>query len=251
MNCAWLQHLIEYDCTPCASLHGEPAIDVRTPFTWADGEPIGFFVIDQGETVLVSDNADTVFHFRSMGMLGGGRRQWQAIRHLAESRGSTLTEQGEIFSLGAKANAATLIANFIAGLLAISEHERNSAGMAEHVSLFADEVEGWLRAWKPHEVLTRGVMMRGLSKREHMFDFRLGNRIIAAVQPNPAAIGGLMRKVGDAIGGPDAEGVELMAVIDDRLDQQKAEEETRIVSSLVKALPLSKLIFAVNRVKLH
>lgn len=251
MNCAWLQHLIEYDCNPCVSLHGEPALDVRTPFTWIDGEPIGFFVIDQGDTVLVSDNADTLFHFHGMGMLTGGRRQWQAIRRLAESRGATMSEQGEIFAIGAKAKASTLIANFIAGLLAISEHERHSAGMDESVSLFADEVEVWLRAWRPEEVLTKGVVLRGLSKREHAFDFRLGDRVVAAVQPNPAAIGGLMRKVGDALGGPDAEGLELLAIIDDRLDQAKAAEETQIVSSLMKALPLSRLISAVNRAKVH
>lgn len=251
MNCAWLQHLIEYDCHPCASLHGEPALDVRTPFTWADGEPIGFFVVDQGDTILISDNADTLFHFRGMGMLTGGRRQWQAIRHLAELRGAAMSDQGEIFSVGAKGKAAGLIADFIAGLLAISDYERDNAGALESTTLFADEVEGWLRAWKPQEALTKGVVLRGLSKREHTFDFRLGDRVIAAVQPNPAAIGGLMRKVGDALGGPDADGVELLAVIDDRAAPEKAEEETRIVSSLMKAVPLSKLISAVSRARLH
>lgn len=252
MNCSWLQHLVEYDCNPCTSLHGEPALDVRTPFTWIDGEPIGFFVIDQGDTVMISDNADTLFHFHALGMMSSGsRRQWQAVRHIAESRGASMSEQGEIFTVGAKDKAAVLIANFIAGLLAISEHERQTSGLDEHVSLFADEVETWLRAWKPNEILTKGVLLRGLSKREHTFDFRLGNRVVAAVQPNPAAIGGLMRKVGDALGGPDAGGLELLAVIDDREDPARAEEETQIVSSLIKAIPLSNLISAVSRARMH
>lgn len=248
MNCSWLQSVIRYECNPCESVNGEPGLDVRTPFAWIDGEPIGFFVIDQGETILISDNGDTIFHFHSLGMLSGGKRSWGQIRSIASVRDVHLSDEGEMYSLGNKENAEALVSNFIATLMSIADYQRDNAGISENINRFADEVELLLREWKPTEPLERGYKLTGLSRKEHQFDFRLGNKIISAVQPNAAATGSLMRKFGDIKGGIDSSDLELLAIIDDRHDAAKAEEEIKIVSSLVRAVPFSNLKKAATKV---
>lgn len=242
MNCIQLHHLAGFDCTPCRSLLGEDALDVRTKFTWIDGEPIGFYIIDQGSTLLISDNGDTLSHLRNIGLNLTSKRKWGAVQNIAKQRGLSFSDGGELLSCSGKASAEQQVSSFIATLMSIADYERLHVGISEKVLHLADEVEEYLRVWKPHAELQRKVTLQGQSSREYVYDFLLDDMVIGVVQPNAAAVGGLMRKAGDTLGGPDMSGRRLLAIVDDRIDPDSARDEINIISSLMSAMPLSRLI---------
>jgi len=83
--------------------------------------------------------------------------------------------------------------------------------------------------------------VRGLSKREHAFDFQFGNTLADAINPHANATGRIMKKAGDVLSGPFTDNREIMVVIDDRFDLGAAVMERDIISSHVKAMLFSDL----------
>src|SRR5271156_5112240 len=72
---------------------------IFTPFSFSDGEAINMYFIEEGTTVRVSDNADTLFHLRSVGLDVGDRKKWNGVSRIASSFGVKLEESGEILGI--------------------------------------------------------------------------------------------------------------------------------------------------------
>lgn len=241
MNCNWLTNNLGFECREVKTLRHESALAVDTPFSFTDGEAIGFYLVHHNAALRVTDNGDTIAHLINMGLGYQDARRWSALRHRAEAHGLALSKEGEIYAVGPANSPDTLASHYLAGVLAIVEHERESLAAPTDVNVFAEEVEMLLRAWKPTSPIHRHPKVRGLSSKMHTFDFEVDNLLVDAISPHALSSGSLLRKAGDLASGPDAESYEIMAIIDDRHDPEAAQVERNIVSSLVKAALYSRL----------
>ncbi|HDR9087171.1 TPA: DUF1828 domain-containing protein [Burkholderia vietnamiensis] len=250
IDCAWLHKKLAYDCRAVKTVNGERAFEIGTPFSFADGSAITFYVIEQGAHSLISDNGDTLFHLSSTGIDPFHGRRLSTIRSLLAQHGMTVEANGEIRTLGRLENTSALVANFIAGLLALTEQERAWAGVPESVNNLADEVEHYLRVLRPDQPITRNAKITGISNHEYTFQFMWGTELVDVLSPSPQATGGLMRKLGDVLSAP-GESPKIRVVIDDRGDLTRAETEKQIIGSMASAMLYSALAKAATQPTLH
>ncbi|MCL4664463.1 DUF1828 domain-containing protein [Burkholderia multivorans] len=250
IDCAWLHKRLAYDCRAVKTVNGERAFEIGTPFSFADGSAITFYVVEQGTHSLISDNGDTLFHLSSTGIDPFHGRRLSAIRSLLAQHGMTVEATGEIRAIGQIENTSALVAAYITGMLALIEQERAWAGIPESVNNLADEVEHYLRILKPDQPITRNPKVKGISNHEYVFQFMWGDELVDVLSPSPQATGGLMRKLGDVLSAP-GESPKIRVVIDDRGDLMKAETEKQIIGSMASAMLYSSLIKAAKQPTLH
>ncbi|KVF97003.1 hypothetical protein WJ21_16675 [Burkholderia vietnamiensis] len=250
IDCAWLHKKLAYDCRAVKTVNGERALEIGTPFSFADGSAITFYVIEQGEHSLISDNGDTLFHLSATGIDPFHSRRLSAIRSLLAPHGMTVEANGEIRALGQIENTSSLVATYIAGLLALTEQERTWTGVPDSVNNLADDVEHYLRLLRPDHPITRNAKIKGISNHEYTFQFMWGNELVDVLSPSPQATGGLMRKLGDVLSAP-GESPKIRVVIDDRGDVLKAETEKTIIGSMASAMLFSALEKAARQPTLH
>lgn len=98
---------------------------VFTPLSFADGEPIGFYLDETGNIVRLSDNADTLFHFRSVGFDVSDRKKWQSISRIINSFGMSLHHSGEVIGISMASAASGLVSRYLGAMLAIADLERD------------------------------------------------------------------------------------------------------------------------------
>lgn len=250
LDCAWLRQNLAYDCRPVRTVNGEPALEIGTPFSFADGEAIVFYLVEQGSHALVSDNGDTLSHLSSVGLDPFSGRRAAKIRTILAPFGLALESNGEIRAIGLASEGEHIIAKYISGLLALANEERQWLGVPESVNNFADEVEHFLRLWKPEELIVRSPRVKGISRHEYSFDFLWAGELVDVVTPSHQATGGLMRKLGDVLSAP-GERPSIRVVIDDRQDFERAQTEKQIIGSMASAMLFSSLTKAVQQQTLH
>jgi len=212
---------------------------VFTPLSFCDGEPIGLYFVQKGDTVHVSDNANTLFHLRGVGMDVSDRKKWRGIRQIVENFGIELKASGEVTAFASTTNAADLVSRYLAAMLSIADLERETLGITVEVSTYIDEVEEHLRFWKPTVNLLVSPTVTGHSGRVHSFHFQFGDELIEAARPHSGRTGSILRKAADIQN--SANPISVMVVMDDREDPERARAESDILSTMVKVLPFSRL----------
>jgi hypothetical protein len=253
LDCAWLRDTLAYDCCPVKTVktvNGEPALEIGTPFSFADGTAIVFYLIEQGAHLLISDNGDTFFHLNSVGLDPFNKRRESAIRNTLLPFGVSLESSGEIRWLAPTERAQHAVAIYISSVLAVAEQERGWLGVPEVVNNFSDEVEHDLRLWKPRQQPVRYPKIKGISKHEYTFDFMLAGELVDVISPSHQATGGLMRKLGDVLSAP-GERPKIRVVIDDRDDFERAETEKQIIGSMASAMLFSSLKKVAGQATIH
>ncbi|MGS1060564.1 DUF1828 domain-containing protein [Burkholderia glumae] len=250
IDCVWLNKKLAYDCRPVTTVNGERAFEIGTPFSFPDGSAITFYVLEQGSHSLLSDNGDTLYHLSTVGIDPFHKRRLATIRNTLAQHGMTVETTGEIRALGRIEHTSSLVASFVAGLLAIADQERIWSGVPETINNLADEVEHYLRILRPEQPIERNVRVKGISSHEYMFQFLWGNELVDVLTPSPQATGGLMRKLGDVLSAP-GEAPKIRIVIDDRDDFAKAETEKQIIGSMASAMLYSSLARSAKQPTLH
>lgn len=237
MNCAGLLERLGYECRVIA---GGDAIVVATPFLFADGEPICFYLEETRETIHITDNADTLMHLAGIGWDIRKKRTWTSVRQAASDFGLQLLDTGEIIGKSTKENQQTIITGYISALLAIVDLEREFLGLTEEQSQYIAEVEMYLRAWKPNAPFNLLPALEGHSGRSHKFHFEFDGALVEAARPHGARTGSIVRKALDIRNIGDKHNI--LVIMDDRDDPERAKAETDILTTLVSVMPFSQLV---------
>ena len=235
-TCEGLVKRLGFDCR----LVGETTIDVSTPFSFVDGEPIGFYFDQSGSDIRLSDNANTLAHFASIGHDISDRKRWRGIKQIVEAFGMELLDSGEIVGRIKKEAEHTLVGRYVCAMLAVVDWEREYLGVSDEIEQFINEVELYLRAWKPNSPLTRLPIIQGHSGRTHSFHFELERQLIDAVRPHGIRTGSILRKAADVINAGDKR--KILVVMDDREDTERAKIETDILSTMISVMPFTRLV---------
>lgn len=241
MNCEWLQSAVGYKCLPIRGLNGQKALEVGTPFFFPDGSAITFYLLEENNHFLISDNGDTAMHIASYGSIWNKSTPFQ-LSKLAKEHHVSLGTQGDIRLLVKKNEVSHGIAVFTAALIALSRWVEQRLNIAPQDVALADEAEIYLSHWKPSEELLKNVPITGLSKRDYSFDYQQGNDLIDIVAPSASSVGATMRKAGDVLNSPYLDGRQIRVIVDDRENPLRAREEKQILGAFVKSMLFTHLI---------
>lgn len=242
MNCQSIARQLAFDCTPLQGVHGEPVFELGTPFSFHDGSAICVYVVDHGGFAEISDDGLTLIHLSGLGLDPWGSRRRAVLRDRVKPYGVELRDDGSLRMLLTESQLAWCLPRFVAAELAVAEWAREQVGAPETARQLADEVEMYLRAWRPQATLTRQPVLCGISGHEYRFDFQQGNELIDVISPHHNATGGVMRKLGDVLNADHPTPPKVRVVVDDRTEPDRALVEMRIIASLATAMPLTKLI---------
>lgn len=250
-DCSFLEHNKLLICHTVETVNGEKAICLQTNHLWIDKSPLSFYIIDLNSQIMITDDGETIFNLRLNGVIGD-KRSWSLVRDKINCTHSDigLSENGEIIAIANKDKLNTLLSDYISAMCSLMHYEYEMVGIPDRINKLAEEVELYLKAWKPQKKLTPNPKIKGISNHEYNFDFEIDNELILAINPTPNAVGAVMRKVGDVVSGSQLNGRKIMVIVDNRGDDlfnQKAIEEIKIISSLAKALPLTNLIDATKK----
>jgi hypothetical protein len=235
MNCEGLLHRLGFECRMVKN----NAIAVSTPFAFADGEPIGFYLIDTGDSVAISDNADTLAHLAGVGMDVADKRTWRGVKQATEDHGLELRDSGEIAGKADKAGETYLITRYISAILSIVEQEREMLGLTEEQSQYIAEVEMYLRATTKSPLIVL-PQVKGHSGRTHQFHFQRDGELVEAARPHGGRTGSILRKSLDVLNAGEVK--KILVVMDDRENAELAKAETDILSTSVSVIPFSRLM---------
>lgn len=245
-DCTILEMNRSIRCNPVETITGEKALSIQTDHLWVDNSPLSFYIIDYGSQILITDDGETIFNLKVNNILTSNK-SWNIIRDKLDCTHSdiSLSKNGEIIGMANKDKLSLLLCDYISAMCAIMHYEREIAGVSSSINNLADEVEMYLKAWKPKQKIMRNPRVKGISNHEYRFDFEFGKNLVLAINPTPNAVGSVMRKVGDVVTGNALGEREILVIVDNRGDDffnQKAAEEIKIISSLAKAVPLTNLI---------
>ena len=242
MNCTAIANQLAFDCTPLTGVRGEAVYELGTSFSFDDGTAICVYVIDRHPFVELNDDALALHHLSSLGLDPWSHRRMAALRERTHPFGVTICDNGALSLLAPEDQLAWQVPRFISAELALADWAREQVGSTEEARNLSDEVEMYLRAWRPRAELSRNPKQRGISGHEHRFDFLQDGELIDVITPHHNATGGLMRKLGDVLNAGDEHTPKVRVIVDDRTDPIRASVEMQIIASLAKAMPLTKLI---------
>jgi hypothetical protein len=235
MSCQDLLARMGYECH---EVDGKTIV-VDTPFSFPDGESIGFYLRDDRDMAVVHDNADTLAHLRGIGMDLSTRARWRGISNIVAAFGFKLNESGIITGSIRKTREPELIANYITALLAVIDLAREHLGLSEEQLQYVQEVEFYLKASKPNTPLEPSPVVQGHSGKVHRFHFEFDGWLIDAARPHGNRTGSILRKSADVKNSVDRQ---ILVVMDDREDAERSKAETDILSTMVSVLQFTALV---------
>jgi len=235
MNCDGLLQRLGFECRMVKN----SVIAVGTPFAFADGEPIGFYLYDAGDAISISDNADTLAHLAGVGMDISDKRTWRGIKQATDDHGLELRDTGEIAGKAAKNGETYLITRYMSAILSIVGQERELLGLTDEQSQYVSEVEMYLRAITktPLILLPR---VKGHSGNSHEFHFQRDGELVEAARPHGGRTGSILRKSLDVLNAGNVKSI--LVVMDDREDPERAKVETDILATSVSVLAFTRLV---------
>ena len=242
-TCEGLMKRLGFDCR----LVGEATIGVSTPFSFVDGQPIGFYLSESNLEVRITDNSDTLAHFAAIGYDITDRKKWRGIKQLVEQFGFTMLDTGEIVGSAPVEQQQWLVMKYLSAMLAVVDFEREYIGVPEEIEQFVQEVEMYLRAWKPNFPPQPQPVLQGHSGRLYKFNFEQDGKLIDAVRPHGSRTGSLLRKAADVKHAGEPK--EILIVMDDRELTEAANIETDILSTMVSVMPFTRLEQLVGPIK--
>lgn len=235
MSCEGLIRRLGYECKEVA----DNILEVDTPFTFPNGEPIHFYLDGNGGDIVVHDNADTLAHLIGMGWDLADRRKWKTLQNTVAAFGFELQETGAIVSRAPHNIETALISNYVAAMLAVVEVEREYLGLSDEQITFVEEVEMYLKASDPKKALVLRPVVIGHSGRSHEFHFELDGALIEAAKPRTQSTGIILRKATDVKN--EHGDKRIIVVIDDRQDEERAKAEIDILNNVVQVMRFTAL----------
>lgn len=242
IDCHWAQNLTKYDCRPIKGLTGADGLEIGTPFTLPGGAAINFYIIPEGNHILISDNGDTVFHLASLGLDVMQHRRAKSLRDTIAPYKITLDDRGDFRAITNTENAPFVFAQAITAIIAIAHWASTELQIEPKEQDLAAEAEPYIRARDQSARFIRNPEFMGASRIKHQFHFLHGIELIDVISANSISTGAVMRKLGDLNNGPFIEGYDPLIIVDDRINAVKAHSEISILGSLAKAQPFSSLM---------
>jgi hypothetical protein len=235
LNCATFFAKAGWHCQMVPA-GGAMAAYISTPIVLPGGKPLDFYLIPRSGIIEFTDDGMTMFALRCMGYPLGDKRNWRGLENIGTKFGFTLGSSGAFEAMFPENElddwSGRIIRLFSA--LAAWEEDRYSEGDTDFS--LTDEIAMLLHAKAPGLKLTRNVTVK-LGKTEATFDFLWGDTYVDAIRPVQQAVNARLRKA--LLVNRSEESLHLLFIIDDREQQEKADDEIAVLGEIAQTIRLT------------
>lgn len=226
-------------------LAGQRVTYFSTPFTLPDGKPLDFYIQEDGDFFLFTDDKLTLISLSAMGYSLESRSGWKGLAGLALKYGFELNQQGEIT---AKIHKSKMLQKGQDILMLFSgvvlwEEERRALSESSDQD-FLDEIEQILRVTTPDTPVERNPKI-DIDSSTLEFSFKWGSVYIDGVRPVAQSVNSKLRKA--LLARKVLDDGDLVFVIDDRANPEKATEELNVLGRVAQTTLLKN--FRESRIK--
>lgn len=239
MICHQFSSLLGFECHPLTE-DGSIAV-ISSPFKFEDGDALPLFVESINGQVRFFDDGATLMHFIGRGVRIENKKNSTFLANAAQRHGGTFNESGEIEFWAPEHAAPLAFARYLASLMDIVSWERDQQGMNSDISVFIEEVGIALRAWKPEAEIVRSPPFVGVSGKAYELDYLVDGRPVVATGPRPQSATWVLHKLVDIKGVIAHADMSPLIVIDDRLDPDGADQESKVLQSVGTAVKFTDL----------
>lgn len=239
MICSSISSLIGFTCHPLSE-DGSVAM-IETPFLFEDGDGIPVFVEKIGKQVRFFDDGGAILHLMGRGLSFDDHRKTRFIKSLADPHGVSLNDKGELEIFASATDAPAAFSKYVSTMLALAGWERDQNGASADITLFIEEVAICLQAWKAGVKLGKGPSLTGISGRIYKLDFDFDGAAVLAIGTHPATFSYAASKLLDIRGSAANENVNILVVIDDRLDAEAAKSDGLVLDAVGTVMMMSRL----------
>ncbi|CAN7464944.1 DUF1828 domain-containing protein [Acidovorax sp. LjRoot38] len=239
MICHQFSSLLGFECHPLTEDGSVAAIS--SPFTFEDGDSLPLFVESVNGQVRFFDDGATLMHFIGRGVRIENKRNATFLISAAQRHGGTFNEAGEIEFWAPEAAAPLAFAKYLASLMDIVSWEKDQQGVNTDISVFVEEVGIALRAWKPGAEITKSPPFIGVSGKPYELDYLIDGQPVVATGPRAQSATWVLHKLVDIQSVIANAGMSPLIVIDDRLDPESADQESKVLQSVGTAIKFTDL----------
>ncbi|MRW87664.1 DUF1828 domain-containing protein [Pseudoduganella sp. FT26W] len=239
MICNRLSEILGFTCHPLTD-DGLIAM-VDTPFRYPDGDELPVFIEKLGPQIRFFDDGGGLLHLLRRGVSLDDHRKTKFIKSIADPHHVSLNESGELEIWSTEEGAPAAFAHYVSAMLGLSKWESEQVGVSTDLSLFLDEVEVCLRAWKPKSVIGDSPEYKGISGHVYKLHFSLDDDAVLAVNPRHASVSSAAKKLLDIRAVDQYKGLKIIVVMDDRHDRQSARNEARVLDVVGSVIMMSAL----------
>lgn len=208
------------------------------PFQLSDGSVLGVYIMALDSKYMVTDDGTTMFNLSCNDIDLTDRRKWVSLRNIADRYGYHISEAGAIRRAYEESELPQVTHDI---LLLMAEVVNWEAALHETGDLdlsLTMEVEQLLTLMY-HRAPEKSKEIKGHHGALYVFDFYVGDTYIDVFKPHPASTGSKLRKVIDLR--RSYEDLNVMFVIDDRMEPEKAATEMGIFSGSANSIKLTDL----------
>lgn len=240
LACGELFSSMGWDCSPIKA-KGITAIHVGTPFCVGRTKPLGFFAIEHGSALELTDDGTVMQALRVAGHQLEGPKHWRPLEGFATSLGIRLDDSGAFLLTASPATLRDAAARWLQLYSAIVAWDSERLAVDDADPGLEDEIRQVLAQVDALRELVDGpaVEIRGGTQR---FSFRWGNVFVDACSAHATATNSRLRKA--LLLKQIDPGAQVLVVVDDRKSIDRADRETIVLNTVVQATALRNLRLA-------
>lgn len=235
INCSNFFASAGWHCQVIATGNGQ-ATYISTPITLPGGKPLDFYLTARGEHLEFTDDGVTIFALRTLGYPLSDKRNWKGLENIAVKFGFSLKDTGAFEAMFPADELDDWGGRIIRLFSALASWEEDRYAEGDTDFSLTDEVAMLLQAKDPGRKLTRDMTVK-LGKAEAHFDFLWGNTYVDAVRPVQQAINSRLRKA--LLINRSEEKIEVLFIVDDRNQQEKADDEISVLGEISPTIRLT------------
>lgn len=237
MDCLTLFKTIGIECAKVNDTYV-----LSSPTSFSDGSPMNIYIKEEGDALRFSDDGDTMFSLNANGLHMTDGRKFNYLSDHAGDFNIMISDNGAFTSFAPIASAGKVASNFLAFYAFVADWERKALAIGNEESSFIDKVITDLRARFPNaSIVERPEEIYGASGAGYKFDVKMDERYVDIISAHSNSTGAMLRKAADI--NKSGDGNQMLVIIDDSKNPDKAEIESLILNDYCPTMMASSLLY--------
>lgn len=239
MICQKLSTILGMQCHP---LNEEGTIaQIDSTFKFVDGDILPIYIEYVAGQIRFFDAGEVMLHFSSRGISFNKTIKANFLKKAAEESGASVNNDWEIEAWAPLEKSSQAFEKYISTLFALVKWEGKQIGIHTDIDLLINEVALCFKAAYPKEIHAKSQEFTGISGHKYKFDFIHGSKAVLVVTTHHASVSSALKKLVDLNQVSRNNDFSPLIVIDDRLDKEAANNESKVLTAVADVMPFTTL----------
>ena len=230
ISCQKFYNDIGAHCHPVS----ESVLLVSTPLVFPDNTPVNFYAETHGNTVIITDDGDTLMRLHGIG-LGNNPRLADSLDKKAKHHNGALLNGCLTFTAKSVRES---YANYLKTMLDIINYEYEHTALTEEKITAINDVVVELQRRNPGCAIEHNVSIKGSTGASYTLALKAGDRLIELTTPHHQSTGAILRRVADI---EKAGAMPPLIIVDDTGDMNRGAKEASLIGAFVPSMLLTTL----------